>query len=66
MGDIPYFADAGSAARLAKHDKKNVLATQVSVIAPQSEGKSVEIILSLNEYCRLIDECNDLIAEGKI
>ena len=66
LGGIPYFADAGSAARLAKHDKKNVLATQVSVIAPQSEGKSVEIILSLNEYCRLIDECNDLIAEGKI
>ncbi|MCM1546140.1 MAG: 3-dehydroquinate synthase [Clostridiales bacterium] len=55
--NIPAYTDAEQAAKTAKFDKKNDEQSTVSVIVPESEGKSAEIKLPLDEYVRLIGGC---------
>lgn len=54
---IPMYADAERAALTAKFDKKNDEQSTVSVIVPQSAGKSFELKLPLDEYAKLIGQC---------
>ena len=53
---VPAYADIENSAVLAKHDKKNS-DENISLIVPQSEGKSAEIFIGLDEYIRLLNEC---------
>ena len=53
---LPAYADIENSAVLAKHDKKNS-DENISLIVPQSEGKSAEIFIGLDEYIRLLNEC---------
>lgn len=61
---VPVYEDVAIAAKLAKFDKKNTDAN-VSLIVPQSEGKSAEIKLSLEEYIKLLEECSAELKETK-
>jgi 3-dehydroquinate synthase len=54
----PAYPDIEEASKFAKFDKKNV-ADGVSIIVPEREGKSCEIILSMAEYTKLLKECSE-------
>lgn len=55
--NIPAYGDAEKAAQTAKYDKKNDEQSSVSLIVPESEGKSRELKLPLDEYAKLIGQC---------
>lgn len=60
---IPAYEDIERAALNAKYDKKNS-SSRVSVIAPDTEGKSAEILLDMDEYIRLLSECRNKLRGG--
>lgn len=57
IGKVPAYPNAEEAAAGAKYDKKNAAQSSVSIVVPVSEGKCEELILPVDEYCRLIGEC---------
>ncbi len=61
---IPYYDDIANAAELARFDKKNI-DSDVSLIVPESEGRSAEIKLPMDKYVELLVECSALLKEGK-
>lgn len=63
LGGIPAYDDIEEAAKLAKFDKKNSTASQISFIVPSTVGVSEEIVLPAAEYVRLIAECRDKLKE---
>ena len=65
LPSIPAYPDASKAAEFAKYDKKNKEVTHISLIAPHSEGESIEITLPAEEYCSLIGECSREIKEKR-
>ena len=52
---IPAYGDIEKAARFAAMDKKNV-GEKISLIVPQSEGESAEIMLDFEKYVQLLKE----------
>ncbi len=62
--NIPVYDDAQKAAQFAKFDKKNAEVSHISLIAPQSVGRSQEITLPAERYCALIAECSRSIKEN--
>lgn len=56
-GGVPAYADAGRAALVAKYDKKNDVQSMVSVVAPCKAGSCQEIVLPIEQYAALIEEC---------
>lgn len=63
---VPAFADVEKAAAYAKYDKKNAVASEISMIVPYIEGESREIVLPAEEYISLIALCRDGIKEKKL
>ena len=59
---VPSYADASTAARGAKHDKKNSDTANISLILPQSPGVCRELTLGADEYCGYIRECSRAVA----
>ncbi len=62
---VPAYENLGEAARLALHDKKNS-GGLISLIVPESEGKSAEIKLNINEYAEYLYACAALLKKGEI
>lgn len=62
--DVPGYDDISKAAELAKFDKKNT-DYLVTLVVPQSEGKSAELKIPQKEYVQLLCECSQSIKEGK-
>ncbi|MGN0804226.1 MAG: 3-dehydroquinate synthase family protein [Candidatus Coproplasma sp.] len=56
---IPAYEQADKASEVAMYDKKNVVRTSVSVVVPQTEGKSTELVLPIDEYIKTVCECAD-------
>lgn len=54
---IPAYDDIEKAAENAKYDKKNC--SRISLIVPNTVGKSAEIQLGLEEYTKLLSDCRD-------
>ncbi len=59
--NIPAYEDAEKAALMAKFDKKNDAAREISLVVPKSEGESAEIKLNVDDYVNYIAECRDLL-----
>ncbi len=57
INKVPAYPNAATAARGAKYDKKNVVRSSVSIIVPVAEGRCEELLLPVDEYCNLIEEC---------
>ncbi len=60
---IPAYDDIEKAALMAKFDKKNDGDRRVSLIVPNREGLSAEIVMGIDEYVQLITECRDKLKE---
>ncbi|MDE6597452.1 MAG: 3-dehydroquinate synthase [Clostridia bacterium] len=60
---LPAYDDIEKAALMAKFDKKNEGDKKVSLVVPNKQGMSAEIILGIDEYVKLITECRDKLKE---
>lgn len=64
INKIPAYDDIEQAALMARFDKKNGEGEKISMIVPDVEGRSKEIILGTDEYVKLITECRDTLKGG--
>ncbi len=62
IGKIPVYNNICKAAGFAVYDKKNQ-SDQISVIAPKGIGESIEIKLSVDDYMKLVEECNNSLKD---
>lgn len=63
INKVPAYADIEKAAFKAKFDKKNDGDKKVSLVVPNREGLSAEIVLGIDEYVKLICGCRDKLKE---
>lgn len=62
---IPAYDDIENAARMAKYDKKNTASAKVTIVVPNTAGRSAELVIGIDDYVRLITECRDFLKGEK-
>lgn len=61
IGRIPKLKYIRSAAQKSKFDKKNDTTKNISIIAPINCGTAKEILVDIDTYINLIEECNNTL-----
>ena len=61
---VPAYDGIDEAAQMARFDKKNGAGEKISIIVPETEGKSRELILGTDDYVKLISECRYALKGG--
>lgn len=62
IGELPVYNNVCKAAGFAVYDKKNQ-SELISLIAPKDVGESIEIKLSVADYMKLVEECNNSLKD---
>lgn len=55
---VPAYADIENSAKGAKYDKKNS-SSKITIVVPETEGHSRELLLDMDEYINLLIKCRD-------
>ncbi len=62
---VPAYEDIETAVISAKYDKKNTGSSKVTLVVPNTEGRSAELSIPFDEYAKLITECRDILKGTK-
>lgn len=62
---IPAYDDIEKVAFAAKYDKKNSGSEKVTVVVPNTAGRSAELVIDMKDYVKLICECRDSLRSVK-